>query len=83
MSDKIAKHIKYDSSIQGGMPVISGTRVTVAEILSYLENEQTVNSVIKNLKQAGVIVTAEEVFAALEFAKYRSSYEKSSTTSNK
>lgn len=73
MTDQVKKHIKNDPEIKGGMPVIAGTRVTVSEIISFLENEKTVDSVIRNLKQAGVIVTREEVFAALEYAKYSSS----------
>lgn len=83
MPTKIIKFINENPNIKGGMPVISGTRVTVAEILNYLENEKTVNDIIKQLKGEGVIVTKEEVFAALEFAKYKSSYETSSKQSSK
>lgn len=82
MLDKVKKYIKNDPEIQGGLPVIFGTRVTVAEIISCLENEKTINSVIKNLKQAGVIVTTEEVLAALEFAKYKTSHETSTNKSS-
>lgn len=82
MPAKIRRYIKNDPNIKDGAPVIAGTRVTVAEIISFLENEQTINSVILSLKKSGVIVTAEEVVAALEFAKYKSLNEKSSASSN-
>lgn len=75
MSSKVLKYIKQDPRIQGGMPVIVGTRVTVAEIIDYLETDKNIQNVINALKKAGVLVTQEEVFAALEFAKYKSSDE--------
>lgn len=69
--DKIKKFIKQDPHIKGGMPVIAGTRVAVAEIIHFLEDDKTIGRVIKELKKEGVIVTREEVFAALEFAKHK------------
>lgn len=83
MTDIIKKFISYDPDIKGGMPVITGTRVAVSEIINFLENDQTVNHVIKNLKDEGVIVTKEEVFAALEFAKYQSLHEAKTSKSSK
>ena len=70
MSDKIKKYITQDPEIKGGIPIINGTRVSVAEILDLLEGHNFVNAVIKNLRTEGVIVTEEEVSAALEYAKY-------------
>lgn len=82
MIGKISKYIKTDPKIHSGMPVIAGTRVTVAEIIDYLETEKNVEDVIKTLKKAGVLVTRKEVYAALDFAKYRTSDEtKTSKTS--
>ncbi len=75
MTKELSKFIKQDPHIQGGMPVISGTRVTVAEIVDYLETERNIRSVITVLRKAGVLVTEEEVSAALAFAKYRSSFD--------
>lgn len=69
--DKIKKFIKQDPHIKGGMPVIAGTRVAVAEIIHFLEDEKTISRIINELKKEGVIVTKEEVFAALEFAKQK------------
>lgn len=81
--DSFKKYIKEDPNIKGGMPVILGTRVAVAEIINFLQNDKTVDSVIKALKGEGVIITKDEVFAALEFAKHRSSDETRSSTKNK
>ena len=72
MPRRISKYIKIDPEIKGGTPVISGTRVSVAEIIDLLKEKNFVDAVIDNLKQEGVIVTNEEVFAALEYAKYSS-----------
>lgn len=78
MPSKIKKFISEDPDIQGGMPVISGTRVTVAEIIDYLKTDHTVSQLIKTLRKAGVIVTRDEVSAALDYAAFKSSYEASS-----
>ncbi len=78
MPNRLSKYIEQNPSIQGGMPVILGTRVTVAEIIDYLETDKNVSNVIRTLKKAGVLVSEEEVFAALEFAKYKSSDEEAS-----
>ncbi len=75
MTDNIKKLIKKDPKIKNGMPVIAGTRVTVAEIIEYFEEHKFIEDVIRDLKKAGVIVTHEEVLAALEFAKIKSSDE--------
>ena len=75
MPNQISKYIKQDPKIHSGMPVISGTRVTVAEIIDYLETDKNVGDVIRVLKKAGVLVTTEEVYAALEFAKFKTSDE--------
>lgn len=75
MAAKFQKYIKLDPNINSGMPGILGTRVTVVEILSYLEADRTIDSVVRSLKKAGVIVTKDEVRAALEFAKCQSSHE--------
>lgn len=70
MTKKIARYIKIDQKIHSGMPVIAGTRVTVAEIIDYLQDDKTVTDVIKALKKAGVVVTRDEVVAALDYAKF-------------
>lgn len=72
MPSRLRKYITIDPEIKGGTPVISGTRVSVAEIIDLLKGPNFVDAVISNLKQEGVIVTDEEVFAALEYAKYSS-----------
>lgn len=79
MPNEVTKYIVSVPSINGGMATIAGTRVTVAEIIDHLETEPTVNNVIDNLKEAGVIVTKDEVLAALEYAKHKSLDEESST----
>ncbi|EKD90930.1 MAG: hypothetical protein ACD_30C00056G0007 [uncultured bacterium] len=75
MPDRIKKFIEQDPQIKNGMPIITGTRVTVAEIIDYLEEEKFIDKVIKDLKMAGVIIGREEILAALEFAKLRASDE--------
>lgn len=72
MPDKLRKYIIIDPKIKGGAPVISGTRVAVAEILDLFKERSFVDAVIDNLKKEGVIVTNDEVFAALEYAKFSS-----------
>ena len=81
MSSNVRKYIVSVPNINGGLATIAGTRVTVAEIIDYLENETAVKSVIKDLNTAGVIVTRDEVLAALEFAKHKSLDETSKTAS--
>ena len=70
MPDNIKQYITNDPNIKGGKAVILGTRVTVAEIIDFLENQKFINAVVKQLKSEGVLVTNKEVFAALEYAKY-------------
>lgn len=72
MPNNLKRYITIDPEIKGGVPVISGTRVSVAEIIDLLKGPNFVDAVIDNLKSEGVIVTNEEVFAALEYAKYSS-----------
>ena len=72
MPNNLKRYITIDPEIKGGTPVISGTRVSVAEIIDLLKGPSFVDAVIDNLKNEGVIVTNEEVFAALEYAKYSS-----------
>ena len=72
MPDKFKEYIKIDPNIKGGTPVIKGTRVSVAEILSLFEEENFIQAVINNLKEEDVSVTKEAVFTALEYAKYTS-----------
>lgn len=72
MPNNLKKYITVDPEIKGGRPVIAGTRVSVAEIIDLLKGPDFVDAVIDNLKHEGVIVTGEEVFAALEYAKYSS-----------
>lgn len=70
MPRRFAKYIEKNPKIHSGMPIIAGTRVTVAEIIDYLETDKNVSDIIKTLKKADVLVTEEEIFAALDFAKY-------------
>lgn len=72
MPDNLKRYITIDPDIKGGTPVISGTRVSVAEIIDLLKEQRFISAVIKNLKGEGVLVTDKEVFAALEYAKYSS-----------
>lgn len=71
MPDYLRKIIVQNPKIHSGMPIIAGTRVTVAEIIDFIEEDHTITDTVKVLKKAGVLVTPEEVKAALEFAKYR------------
>ncbi len=83
MQDQLKKYIVIDPNIKGGTPTISGTRVTVAEIIDLLKEQRFVNAVINNLKSEGVLVTNQEVFAALEYAKYSTLDEAKSSKKSK
>ncbi len=83
MPNNLKRYITIDPEIKGGTPVISGTRVSVAEIIDLLKGPNFVDAVIDNLKQEGVIVTDKEVFAALEYAKYSSLDEARTSKKNK
>lgn len=72
MPSNLKRYITIDPEIKGGNPIISGTRVTVAEILDFLKEQKFVSAVVSRLKGEGVLVTDQEVFAALEYAKYSS-----------
>lgn len=72
MPENIKKVIVSVKDIKGGKPTIRGTRVTVSEIISFLEDDSIVGKIIKNLAKEDVIVTPDEIFAALEYARIAS-----------
>jgi uncharacterized protein (DUF433 family) len=72
MPKKFREFITIDPNIKSGTPVISGTRVSVAEILDLFEQEQFIEKVISNLDDEDIKVSREAIFAAIEYAKYTS-----------
>ena len=63
---EIFPRIMVDPEIQGGVPVIKGTRVPVKTVLEYLAKGLSVEDVIAEFD-----LTKEDVYAALAFAAAR------------
>ena len=67
---EIAKRISVDSSIKGGKPVITGTRVPVDVILGHLAAGDSVETVA-----AEYGIRREDVLAALAYAAELAAHE--------
>lgn len=61
------KYISINPEIRSGKPCISGTRITVSDILSYFAAEMTVEEIIEDFP----LLDKEKIMAALSFAAYR------------
>lgn len=72
MPENVRKFIISLPGIKSGTPVIKGTRVSVPEIIDYFQEDKFIKQIIKSLQHEDVIVTRDEIFAALEYAKIAS-----------
>lgn len=61
------KHISIDPAIRSGKPCVSGTRITVYDVLSYLAAGMTHEQVVADFPQ----LTDESIRACLAFAADR------------
>jgi uncharacterized protein (DUF433 family) len=57
-----------DKKIQGGKPVISGTRVTVKSILCYLGEGVSIKQLSSRYKKNGVDISTKDITNAIFFA---------------
>ena len=60
-------HITINSEIRSGKPCIIGTRITVADILSLLASEMTIEEILLDYRE----LKPEHIYAALSFATHR------------
>ena len=61
------KHIVINSEIRFGKPTIIGTRITVADILSWLATGMSNEAILEDFPE----LTNESILAALSFAANR------------
>ena len=62
--DEALKYISIDPAIRFGKPCIKGTRITIADILSWLSNGMTTAEIISDFPE----LKEDHIFAALAFA---------------
>ena len=58
------KYITIDSTVRFGRPVISGTRITVYDVLSWFANGMNITDIIEDFPE----LTQEQVKACLAYA---------------
>jgi uncharacterized protein (DUF433 family) len=61
------KYISINPKIRSGKPCISGTRITVSDVLSYLASGMSIEEIIKDFPT----LNKEKIMASLSFAAYR------------
>jgi uncharacterized protein (DUF433 family) len=64
-----SSHISIDPEIRFGKPCIKGTRISVADILSWLASGMTQEQILEDYPK----LTKEDILAALAFAANRES----------
>ena len=62
--EEAMKYITIDPDIRSGKATIIGTRITVADILSWLSNKMTIEEIISDFPE----LKAAHIYAALAFA---------------
>ena len=60
--------VVIDKKIQGGEPVLRGTRVTVKTILAYLGNGVSTKDLSSRYKKNGIYITTKDISNALLYA---------------
>ena len=55
-------------NLQGGMPVIKGTRLTVWEILQALSDGYSIKEIVRRCRKNEVLVTEDDVREAVNYA---------------
>ena len=71
------KHISINAEIRSGKPCVTGTRITVSDVLSCLASGMSIEEIIKDFPA----LNREKVLATLSFATYRDSMTKISFAS--
>ncbi|GEC70714.1 Uncharacterized conserved protein, DUF433 family [Flavobacterium flevense] len=61
------KYISINPEIRSGKPCISGTRITVSDVLSYLASGMSIEEIIEDFPT----LDKEKIIATLSFAAYR------------
>ncbi|MEO6190321.1 MAG: DUF433 domain-containing protein [Saprospiraceae bacterium] len=64
---EIHKHIEINSSVRFGKPCITGTRITVDDILKWLSSGMSFEDIEKDFP----LIQKEHILAALSFAANR------------
>ena len=71
------KYISINPEIRSGKPCISGTRITVSDVLSYLASGMSMEEIIVDFPS----LNKEKIIATLSFAAYRDNMTKISFAS--
>lgn len=58
------KHISINANVRFGKPVITGTRISVYDVLSWFANGMSMNDIIEDFPE----LTEEQVIACLAYA---------------
>lgn len=61
------KYININPEIRSWKPCVSGTRITVSDVLSYLESGMSMEEIIEDFPS----LNKEKIIATLSFAAYR------------
>lgn len=61
------KYISINPEIRSGKPCVSGTRITVSDVLSYLAAGMSMDEIIEDFPS----LDKEKITATLSFAAYR------------
>jgi uncharacterized protein (DUF433 family) len=71
------KYISINPEIRSGKPCVSGTRITVSDVLSYLASGMSIEEIIEDFPS----LDKEKIVATLSFAAYRDNMTKISFAS--
>ena len=71
------KYISINPEIRSGKPCVSGTRITVSDVLSYLASGMSMEEIIEDFPS----LNKEKIIATLSFAAYRDNITKIAFTS--
>jgi uncharacterized protein (DUF433 family) len=69
MVNEFIKHISIDQSIRFGKPCVTGTRITVQDILQWLGSGMSISEIIEDFPE----LSKEKIEAALLFCAHRES----------
>lgn len=61
------KYISINSEIRSGKPCVSGRRITVSDVLSYLASGMSMEEIMEDFP----VLDKEKITATLSFAAYR------------
>ena len=64
---EVEKHISINSEIRFGKPCINGTRISVADVLSWLASGMSFNEILEDYPELNIM----QIRAALAFAAHR------------